>query len=192
MSIKISKNLNDAVDIIERGGIVVTKTDTIYGIITDAFNPESVEKIYRIKGREKDKPFIILIPDIKCLNRFNVNLDERLGKLISSRGITVILKLKEPDKFEYLHRGTKKLGFRIPDDVEFLSFLKKLNIPVVAPSANPSGLEPAKNIKQAIEYFKESVDLYVDRGDVINNVASTIVEMENGKIKIVRQGSKVL
>lgn len=86
----------------------------------------------------------------------------------------------------------KKLAFRIPDDHEFLKFLKELNRPVVAPSCNPSGLEPAKNIEEAINYFSDKIDLYINRGEVINNIPSTIVETENGKVKIVRHGSKKL
>ncbi|MCX7760197.1 MAG: L-threonylcarbamoyladenylate synthase [Hydrogenothermaceae bacterium] len=191
-NIKISDRLQDGIEVIKNGGLVATKTDTIYGILADAFNPESVEKIYNIKERELDKPFIILIPDLDCLEKFNVSVNDKARKILSTKGITVILKVENPEKFEYLHRGTKKLAFRIPDDHEFLKFLKELNRPVVAPSCNPSGLEPAKNIEEAINYFSDKIDLYINRGEVINNIPSTIVETENGKVKIVRHGSKKL
>lgn len=192
MSINISSNLKDAIETLNKGGIVVTKTDTIYGLLADATNPESVERVYSIKQRDWDKPFIILIPDRKYLGYFNIEHNEKGERLLNNRGITVIFKLEKPEKFEYLHRGTKKLAFRIPDDTEFLNFLKEVGKPVVAPSANLSGLEPAKNIQQAIEYFADKVDMYIDRGEVISNIPSTIVEVDNGKIKIVRIGSKTI
>lgn len=190
MNIKVSSDIKDAVEVIKKGGVVITKTDTIYGILADATNPESVERIYRIKQREWEKPFIILIPDTKFLNHFFISHNEKGEKILQKKGITVIFKLEKPEEFNYLHRGTKKLAFRIPDDKEFLNFIKELDKPVVAPSANPSGLEPAKNIKEAIDYFGDMVDLYVDRGEVVSNIPSTIVEVDNGKIKILRYGSK--
>lgn len=189
-SIKLSSNLKDAVEVIKNGGVVITKTDTIYGFLADATNPDSVERIYRIKQRESEKPFIILIPELKSLGYFHVSGNEKGEKILAKKGITVIFKLEKPEELTYLHRGTKKLAFRIPDDPEFLGFLKDLGKPVVAPSANPSGLEPAKNIKEAVDYFGGEVDLYIDRGEVVSNIPSTIVEVENGKIKILRQGSK--
>lgn len=192
MSINISSNLKDAIETLNKGGIVVTKTDTIYGLLADATNPESVERVYSIKQRDWDKPFIILIPDSKYLGYFNIEHNEKGERLLNNRGITVVFKIKNSEKFDYLHRGTKKLAFRIPDDTEFLNFIKELGKPVVAPSANPSGLEPAKNIQQAIEYFTDKVDMYIDRGEVISNVPSTIVEVDNGKIKIIRLGSKTI
>lgn len=190
MSIRLSNSLKDAVEVIKNGGIVITKTDTIYGFLADATNPNSVERIYRIKQRELEKPFIILIPELKSLNYFHISSNEKGEKILAKKGITVIFRLERPEELTYLHRGTKKLAFRIPDDQEFLNFLRELGKPVVAPSANPSGLEPAKNIKEAIDYFGETVDLYIDRGEVSSNIPSTIVEVENGKIKILRQGNK--
>jgi len=191
MNINISTKLDDAFDVIKNGGIVITKTDTIYGILANALDKEAIEKIYTIKEREKDKPFIILIPNTKFLKKFKVKENPQAEKILNLKGITVIFDVNDQNnKLEYLHRGTKTLAFRIPDDPEFLSFLNKLDTPMVAPSANPSGLTPAEDIHKAIEYFKAKVDLYIDRGKSETNIPSTIVKVENSKIKILRQGSK--
>lgn len=191
MNINISTKLDDAIDLIKHGGIVITKTDTIYGILANALDKEAIEKIYVIKGREKDKPFIILIPNAKFLKKFKVKENPQAEKILNLKGITVIFDVNDPNnELEYLHRGTKTLAFRIPDDPEFLGFLNKLDTPIVAPSANPSGLTPAEDIHKAIEYFKDKVDLYIDRGKSETNIPSTIVKVENSKIKILRQGSK--
>lgn len=191
--IKISDNILDAIPYIKEGKIVVAKTDTIYGILADALNKEAVEKIYQIKGREEDKPFIILISSSQELKNFNVKTDKQAEKILNIKGITVIFDIDDSEgKFYYLHRGKKSLAFRIPEDPIFLSFLQELKKPVVAPSANPSGLTPAEDINKAIEYFQDKIDLYIDSGKIINNIPSTIVKLENGKIKIVREGSKRL
>lgn len=191
--IKISKNIFDAIPYIKEGKLVVAKTDTIYGILADALNKEAVEKIYKVKGRPEDKPFIILIPSSHNLKKFNVKPDPQGEKILNIKGITVIFDIEDPTgEFYYLHRGKNSLGFRIPDDPVFLSFLKELGRPVVAPSVNPSDLQPAEDIEKAIEYFKDSIDLYIDSGKVEKNVPSTIVKVENGKIKVIREGSKRL
>jgi L-threonylcarbamoyladenylate synthase len=191
MNINISTKLDEAIDVIKNGGIVITKTDTIYGILANALDKEAVEKIYVIKGREKNKPFIILIPNAKFLKKFKVKENPQAEKILNLKGITVIFDVNDPNnELEYLHRGAKTLAFRIPDDLEFLNFLGKLDTPIVAPSANPSGLTPAEDIHKAIEYFKDKVDLYIDRGKSETNIPSTIVKVENSKIKILRQGSK--
>lgn len=190
-NINISNLLKDAIDVIKNGGLVVAKTDTIYGILGNALNRETIEKIYQIKGREENKPFIILIPSIKMLKMFNVKENQTAERLLNLKGITVIFDIEDPeDKWYYLHRGKKSLAFRIPDDIAFLKFLEALNLPVVAPSANPSGLQPAEDINQAIEYFQDKINLYVDSGKVIENIPSTVVKVENGKIKILRKGKK--
>jgi L-threonylcarbamoyladenylate synthase len=189
--INISNNIFDAVEPIKEGKIVVAKTDTIYGILADALNPQAVEKVYTIKGRPEDKPFIILIPSTQWLKTFNIVSDKQSEKILNIKGITVIFDINDPvGKFYYLHRGKNSLAFRIPDDTVFLSFLKQLNRPVVAPSANPSSLPPADDINKAVEYFQDKVDIYIDGGKVIQNVPSTIVKLENGKIKVLREGSK--
>lgn len=192
-NINISNSLNDVIDIIKNGGLVVARTDTIYGILGNALNKETVEKIYQIKGREEDKPFIILIPSSKMLEIFNVRENQTAEKLLNLKGITVIFDIEDQEgKWYYLHRGIKSLAFRIPDDIVFLKFLENLNLPVVAPSANPSGLQPAEDINQAIEYFYDKINLYVDSGKVVENIPSTVVKVENGKIKILRKGKKEL
>lgn len=191
--IKISKNIFDAIQPIKEGKIVVAKTDTIYGILADASNKEAVEKLYQIKGRPEDKPFVILIPSSEELKKFNIITDKQAEKILNIKGITVIFDVNDPEgEFFYLHRGKNSLAFRIPDEPVFLSFLRELKRPVVAPSANPSGLTPAEDVNKAIEYFQNNVDLYIDSGKVIENIPSTIVKLENGKIKILRQGSKRL
>ncbi|GAB6072995.1 L-threonylcarbamoyladenylate synthase [Venenivibrio stagnispumantis] len=189
---KISNILEDATDILKKGGIAVIKTDTLYGIIADATNKEAVERIYQIKKREKDKPFIILIPDISFIKQFGINISEKEKEILNEKGITVKIDLpKEKLKdLKYLHRGKNSLAFRIPDKEDLIEFLYKLEKPVVAPSANISGEEPATTIEEAIKSLGENIDIYIDQGKS-NTLPSTIVKVkQNGKIEILRQGNK--
>ncbi len=187
--VKIEKDIKKAKDFLKEGKIIVAKTDTLYGILADALNERAVEKIYEIKGRKKDKPYIVLIPDIRYLKLFDAEISDKEKKLLKKKGITVIIPLKEPEKFRYLHRGKNELAFRIPEDKELIDLMEDIKTPLVAPSANPEGKPPAKNIKEAVNYFGEMVDMYIDGGEISSEKPSTIVKVENGEIKVIREGN---
>ncbi len=175
--------------ILTRGGIGVIPTDTMYGIVGSAMNKKTVERIYTVRKRSLSKPLIILISKISDLAIFKIKVDAGLEKILKKlwpNKVSVILPCKQK-KFEYLHRGTNKLAFRLPKDKKLREFISKTG-PMVAPSANTEGDKPSKNIKQAQKYFGENVDFYLDKGGM-PIVPSTIVEIENGETKIVRKGA---
>ena len=185
---EITKNWEKAKKFIEEGKIVVAPTDTIYGILADASNPEVVEYVYRLKSRKEDKPYIILIPDVHSLSFFGIKPSKEEEKLLSKKGITVVVQLSEKNSFEYLHRGKKTLAFRIPEKKELIELMEKTEKPLIAPSANPEGKEPAKSVKEAYAYFKDKVHLYIDEG-FLEGKPSTIVLIKNGKPVVLREGN---
>jgi len=223
--------------LLKEGAIGVIPTDTIYGICTSAFNKKSVEKVYKLRKRNPNKPCIILISSFDDLKKFNVKLNSWQRKILEKLWpgkISVILsprinadtrtsldytrtntdfmtkenkkvrnvriKLEQvrmsemsvfsPEKseyYEYLHRGTNSLSFRFPKDKLILNILK-ISGPLIAPSANWEGYEPAKNIKEAKKYFKNKV-FYLDRGNLISK-PSTLIDLREKKIKILREGTE--
>jgi L-threonylcarbamoyladenylate synthase len=181
----------DIIETIKGGGIGVMPTDTMYGIVGSAFNKKTVERVYEVRRRNRTKPLIILISSIKDLEKFGIkNIPVKFLNSLWPDKITVILTCAQK-KFEYLHRGTKKLGFRLPKDKWLQEFIKKTG-PIVAPSANIEGEKPSKNIKQAEEYFGASVDFYLDKGVMPIN-PSTIVELVGDKdvfeLNLIRKGA---
>ena len=101
--------------------------------------------------------------------------------------VSVILEMKRYfKKFEYLHRGTKTLAFRLPKP-KWLRNILKISGPLVAPSANWEGYEPAKTISEAKKYFGNKV-IYYDRGK-IKGQPSTLIKLKDGKIEILRKGA---
>lgn len=157
--------MQDIVSIIKKGGIGVIATDTLYGVVGSAFLPEAVERIYDVKGRDENKPFIVLVSSIVDLKKFGIKLTEKhrvFLKNVWPGKVSVILPCTSK-KFEYLHRGTKSLAFRMPDKKDLIELLKKTG-PLVAPSANPQGMPPATTATGAKNYFKKSVDFYVSEG----------------------------
>lgn len=173
-------------DVLKKGGVAVVPTDTLYGIVACAENKKSVERIYKIKGRNEKKPFIILITDINDLEKFGIKkyLFENYSKFFKPK-TSVILPVPFK-KFTYLHRASNALAFRIISkrNRNLFNLIRKVG-PLVAPSANPEGLTPAKNKKEAQNYFDNKVDGYI--GDkVLTGKPSKIISFVSGKLEIIR------
>lgn len=178
----------DAIEILKNVGIVVMPSDTIFGIFALALNPEAVEKLYQIKGRKPTKPFIILISTLDDLNKFGIQPSETELSIFKEYwpGMVSIVLPCSDSHLEYLHRGSEGLAFRLPDDQRLIDIIKETG-PLVAPSANPEGEVPAKNIDEAKNYFGDKVNLYLD--GPTKEIPSTLIAVENGKINIIRQGA---
>jgi L-threonylcarbamoyladenylate synthase len=180
---------DDVAQTLLKGGVAVIPTDTIYGIVGKALNQKTVERIYKIKKRTPDKPFIILIADYKDLELFSIRLNGYQKKFCRNYWPDpVSIAIACPNKrFEYLHRGTKFLAFRMPNKKGLRCILSKTG-PLVAPSANPEGLDPSNNIIMAKEYFGKKIDAYIDEGKV-ESAPSTLVLLNDDKYLVLREGA---
>jgi len=174
--------------VLKKGGVGVIPTDTLYGIVGFALNPETVERIYKLRIRTPDKPMIILISSLGDLKLFGIKLDKFTEEFLKDNWpnpLSVVLPCSEK-KFEYLHRGTNTLAFRIPNNKKLLKTLEKAG-PLVAPSANFEGEKPAETIEEAKAYFGDKVDFYIDKGR-LTGLASTLVYLKVNKVMTLRQG----
>lgn len=179
----------DIINLLQKGGVGILPTDTLYGLVGVAENPQAVEKIYQIKGRSPEKPLIILISSINDLEKFNITLDSPTKKFLENiwpNKVSVILPCDKV-KFEYLHRGTKTLAFRLPNYPELIEIIKQTG-PLVAPTVNPERLPPAETIEDAKKYFDGTVAFYLDKGK-LSSEPSTIIEIKNNQVKILRAGA---
>lgn len=184
------KKLNKIIDILKNDGVGVLPTDTLYGLVGSAFSEKAVERIYKIKGRNDKKPFIILIGSISALEKFDFVLDHDFKNDLKQfwpgkNSIILSLPKESLKKFEYLHRGLNSLAFRFPNKESLVELLRKTG-PLVAPSANPEEKNPAENVAKAKEYFGDKVDFYLAEG-LLNSEPSNLIKFEDsGEIKILR------
>ncbi len=176
--------------IIKNGGVAVIKTDTLYGIVGLAKNQNVVNRIYKIKNRNILKPVVVLVDNISDIKKLGVIISDKKRKVLKKYWpgkISIILPTKDSVNLHYLHKGTGGIAFRIPDNNDLRNLLNKTG-PLVAPSANPEGKSPARNIKEAMEYFGDNVDYYKDDGECENCKASKIISfIDDKKIKIIRK-----
>ena len=178
----------NVVNLLKKGKVGVMPTDTIYGIVGLALNPEVVEKIYKLRKRSSDKPMIVLISSLDDLKKFDVSLTRKQAEFLKKiwpNPISVVLPCISA-KFKYLHRATFSLAFRIPKDENLLKLLKETG-PLVAPSANLEGEKPSENIKMAKIYFSNKIDFYVDGGKMLSK-PSMLIAITDDSVKILREG----
>ena len=176
--------------IIKNGGVAVLKTDTLYGIVGLAKDEKVVNRIYNIKKRNILKPVVVLISHLEEIEKLGIHLSEKfkdITKIHWPGKVSIIVSAPESVNLHYLHKGTGGIAFRIPDDKNLLELLRETG-PLVAPSANPEGLDPAKNIKEAMEYFGDKVDFYEDRGQCHTDKPSKIIRVtEDFYVEIIRE-----
>jgi L-threonylcarbamoyladenylate synthase len=179
-----------AIKILKKEGVVVLPTDTLYGIVGKAQSKKVVERIYKIKDRSENKPFIVLITSFKDLEIFEVRIDKEQAKFLEKiwpGKVSVILSCKLL-KYNYLHRDEKAIAFRMigKKNLNLFNLIKKVG-PLVAPSANKQGERPAENIAKAKKYFGDEVDLYINAGTK-KSTSSTLIKYENKNRIVLRQG----
>ena len=172
---------------IKDGGIVVFPTDTVYGIGCDPYNMKAVSRLYEIKKREKTKPFPVLgisKMELEKIAEFNT-MEEKIAEKFWPGQVTLILKVKD-EKIRQTLCLDKKIAVRVPNNQCVLSLLKECKF-LVGTSANISGTapftDPNECSKNIIRY-----DLLIDGGIIPSQGESTIVEIVEDDIKILRAG----
>lgn len=176
--------------VMQNGGLVVLPTDTLYGLCASAFNKKAIEKIYKIKERDKSKPLITLIHSLKDLKQFGVKVNEEQAKFLEKiwPGKVTVEFSHSLKKFSIIRAGHDYSGFRMigNNNKNLFNLIKKVG-PIVAPSANKESFTPAETIKEAKMYFGDEVDLYLNGGKR-TGAPSTLVRVSKDNIEILRQG----
>jgi len=176
-----SKAIND-------GAIVVFPTDTVYGLGCNPYNHDAVLSIYEIKKRKKTKPFPVIgysKKELEKIAEFNL-LEEKIAEKFWPGPITLILKIKDKEIQKSLDLEGK-IAVRVPNNQCVLALLKKCKL-LVGTSANISGTAPFNDPKECDKNLS-GYDLLIDGGIISSQGESTIVEIENNDVKILRKGS---
>jgi L-threonylcarbamoyladenylate synthase len=176
--------------IIRNGGIIIYPTETVYGIGCDALNIHSVGRLYAIKKRPEAKPALILIKDTAMLKRLVANVPPVAVKLMKRfwpGPLTITFQARKTVS-KMLTAGSGKIGVRISSNRFCEKLIAECNTPIVSTSANISG-EPALNeIETLKQIFVHKVDAIIDAGDLVPSLPSTVVDVADGMVNIIREG----
>jgi L-threonylcarbamoyladenylate synthase len=174
--------------IVKTGGLAVYPTDTLYGLGADPFNDSAVKKVFLSKNRPFDMPLSIAVADIRMIESVAV-LNDSARKLITRflPGPLTILLTKKPSVSDLLTSGDNTIGIRVPDHPFALKFIKRIG-PITSTSANLHSRPDPTSIEMAKKDLGSSVDVYIDCGKTRYSAPSTIVDVSEGDVEIVRAG----
>ena len=171
------------------GGIIVFPTDTVYGIGCNPYYDESVERIFQIKDRSEDKPLPVMgysISDIEKLVHMSP-LAKSLAQYFWPGALTIVSPCKDNNISRRVMAGGDNLAVRIPGNrctQALLRFCKYL----IGTSANVSGRKPCTSSYEVLSSGLSGFDLVLDGGALGGGIESTIIEVMDSNVRILREG----
>ena len=184
-------SLDAAVDAVQRGALVVLPTDTVYGVGANAFNADAVAGLLTAKGRGRQSPPPVLIPNFRTVDGLGRAVPESARALMEEfwpGALTVIVHAHLSLAWD-LGDTQGTVALRMPDHAAALALLGRTG-PLAVSSANVTGEAAATNVHEAQQQLGESVSVYLDGGDAPGGTASTIVDATDpAGLRVVREGA---
>ncbi|MGH7826145.1 MAG: L-threonylcarbamoyladenylate synthase [Candidatus Binatia bacterium] len=186
-----AENFARAVDALKQGEVIVFPTETLYGLGADALNRDAIDRVFKLKGRDRQNPIPVLVADEEMLLNLVSEVPSAARKLIESfwpGPLTIVLPARQgtPEPLLNLDGG---IGVRISAEPIATRLVRSLGRPLTATSANPSGQQPAPTVEEARRYFANQIELFIDGGALGSRTGSTVIQVFGGTLKIIREGA---
>jgi len=182
IKVESAEAVKKALDILERGGVIVYPTDTIYGFGVDAKNDGAINKLNNIKGRQQS--ISVQAPDKKtALSWANIS-DEDKEPIKNKLGgkTTVIFPVKDGVVSPMVLGKDKTLGVRIPHHKFCNTLSSKVLNPFTTTSVNKHGSVPLNDPDTIISLFGNDIDLLIDGGNLGGNQGSVVFKLDHGEL----------
>lgn len=187
----ITTELDEAAEIIRRGGLVAVPTETVYGLAGNGLDHDAVSRIYEVKGRPEVKPLSLMVPDESAMGTYCLDVPPQ-AKSLADRfwpgPLTIVLRAA-PEIPDIVRAGGDTVGLRCPDHPLTLDLLRRCGLPLAAPSANPSGSPSPKTAQEVLVYFDGKIDAVIDGGPCGIGKESTLVGLASTPYRIFRAGA---
>ncbi|XP_062551629.1 threonylcarbamoyl-AMP synthase-like [Armigeres subalbatus] len=189
--------IRQAANLLESGKVIALPTDTVYGLACSANDPNAIQRLYAIKGREEKKPVAICVADF-CDFRFWGQADHLPDKLLAQLvpgHVTLIVRKSANLDNPYLNPGVEKIGIRIPDFDFIRNVSREFRLPVALTSANKSSEQSTLNVKE-FQKLWPALGAVFDGGQLgvqeEQRAASTVIDLSQiGLYKVIREGVAV-
>ena len=191
--------IHQAVAALASGKIVAVPTDTVYGLAASALVPEAVERLYQIKGRPTDKPFAFAVNSLEAALDYAPHMSplaRRMARRCWPGPLTLVVDGTHPDSVVHrldptvlnatLPNGT--IGMRVPAHEITQQIMRLCAGPIVMTSANGSGQTELTNGQQVAQEMGEQIDLIVDGGTCQLAQPSSVVQVTDNRITLLREG----
>ena len=190
MSMTFDEDIKACIEVLNRGGIILYPTDTIWGIGCDATNAEAVKKVYDLKRRDDNKALIVLLDHVDHLDHYVVSVPDMARELldVAVKPLTIIYEGAFNVACNLLGENDS-LGIRVPHEAFSQRLCAEFGKPIVSTSANASGFESPKAFADISSEIKQGVDYVVKyrQDDNKPHVASNVILLRSdGTFKIIR------
>lgn len=173
--------LAPAIAVLNEGGLLIVPTDTVYGLAADPRIENAEEKLRLAKNRPGEKHIALLAASIEQAVEAGAIFDEislRLAQRHWPGPLTIVLRA-----------GQQETGIRVPAHPVALALIKENKAPLLATSANISGMPPALTAPEACAALAGKADLCIDAGPAPLRTPSSVIKVVNNGIVVLRQGA---
>ncbi len=182
------KDYKLAVEYLNNDEVIALPTETVMGLAIKATSISAYDKLVQVKNRPENKAFPFIVYCKEEANKY-AYIDDLTSKIMDAfmpGPLTIILKKKDSVS-DYITNYKETIAIRIPDDKVLLNIVRELNSPILLTSANKSGEKASINSDEVYEVFKDEIPLII-KGKCEYNIASTIIEINNKQVNIIREG----
>jgi L-threonylcarbamoyladenylate synthase len=188
---RAASNIDEAVAVLRRGGLVAFPTETVYGLGADAANSDALRRLYRVKRRPVDHPVIVHVADTAALDDYAIDpppVAHALARAFWPGPLTLVVRKRAERVADEATGGGPTVGLRVPDHPLALELLRAFAGGIAAPSANRFGRVSPTTAAHVRADLGSDVDLVLDGGPSRVGVESTIVDVSGDTPAILRAG----
>jgi len=188
-------DLEQAIKIIKRGGIVIFPTDTAFGIGCSLENEDAIKRIFEIRKRPEEKPMPVLFDSRMRVKEYLLPINSRIDVLMEKYwpgALTLVLECKTERVPSLIRGGGKTLGIRVPDHELTLGLIRGADVPIVGSSANFSGEKTPFALVEVDKSLIKLVDFVLEGKTRGRRSASTVIDCTKSPWQIIRQGEVVI
>lgn len=182
------RKIERAVTIIQDGGIICYPTDTVYGLGCDLHNKQAIDRLYQVKAMDRKKPLAFICADLSDIAKYAIvdNPTYRVLKHFLPGPYTFVLKATR-DVPRFVQHKQKTVGIRVPDHPVTHALVEALGRPVISTTACEPDEDPIID-PWTIDATFPTLDLVIE-ADVCGSIPTTVVDLSEGEVKILREGA---
>ncbi|HEX5036457.1 MAG TPA: L-threonylcarbamoyladenylate synthase [bacterium] len=182
--------IRQAVDILKKGGICAYPTETFYGLGVDVTSEPAIKRLFDVKRRDYGNPVAVIVADREMLATIVDDIPEKAKVLMDVfwPGPLTILYRTNARISRQLTTNTGKIGIRVSSHPIAAALTRELGRPLTTTSANLSGFPPSLNVRHLKSYFGGKIDAIIDSGDLMPSGGSTVVDVTEDKLAVIREG----
>lgn len=196
-------DIEEAIEVIKQGGIVIFPTDTAFGIGCRLDDEKAVERLFAIRKRPQSQPTPVLFDNVDRVRKYVLPFGRAQGKPFDLKveqlmqkywpgPLTIVLKCRTSEVPFLVRGGGETLGVRIPDHEIVRELIRGVDVPILGPSANFHGGKTPYDFRALDKELIKLVDFVLEGKTKGQGIASTVVDCSRKPWKIIRQGEIVL